>query len=205
MPASGNTETEIKLRLHSVGQGRRLLRRAGFGLLRHRIRELNLLFDSPELGLRRKSSLLRLRRAGSHSTFTFKGPAPPGKHKTRQELEVAVRDADVLEAILLECGLRVVFRYEKYRTEYGGGDSEGLVTLDETPMGTFLELEGSPGWIDRSARLLGFVESDYITATYGELYAAYARQHRLDLGEMTFGGPKTEVNCSSSRSHDASC
>jgi len=39
------------------------------------------------------------------------------------------------------------------------------VTLD--PSGVFLELDGSPAWIDRTARRLGFSESQYITRSYG--------------------------------------
>jgi hypothetical protein len=34
--------------------------------------------------------------------------------------------------------------------------------LDETPAGVFLELEGPSRWIDRTARRLGFAESDYL-------------------------------------------
>jgi hypothetical protein len=48
------------------------------------------------------------------------------------------------------------------------------LTLDETPIGCFIELEGEPGWIDVVAEKLGFDESSYITASYGGLY----RQHR---------------------------
>jgi adenylate cyclase class 2 len=186
MSASGATETEIKLRLESAGQGRRLLRRHGFRVVRRRVHEDNIAFDSPELGLRRRGLLLRLRRAGSRAILTFKGVAAPGKHKTRFEIETAVNDAGALEAILLGCGLHVAWHYEKYRTEYRAPDLAGLATLDETPIGVFLELEGPPAWIDRTAELLGFDETHYLTMTYGPLYEAYARPLGLDSREMIF-------------------
>ena len=62
------------------------------------------------------------------------------------------------------------FRYEKFRTEYHRAGETGVATLDETPIGVYLELEGAPAWIDRSARRLGFAESDYSTASYYGLY-----------------------------------
>jgi adenylate cyclase class 2 len=92
-----------------------------------------------------------------------------------------------MEAILTQLGYRPVFRYEKFRTEYtkraGNG---GKVLLDETPIGNFLEIEGSPRWIDRSARLLGFSSDEYITRSYGYLYLAYCREKRIRPKDMLF-------------------
>jgi hypothetical protein len=58
--------------------------------------------------------------------------------------------------------------------------------LDETPIGNFLELEGSPRWIDRTARLLGFSSSDYINRSYGYLYLAFCRERRIRPKDMLF-------------------
>ena len=92
-----------------------------------------------------------------------------------------------VETIFTHMGYRPVFRYEKFRTEYtkraGNG---GKVLLDETPIGNFLEIEGSPRWIDRSARLLGFSSEDYITRSYGYLYLAYCREKRIPPKDMLF-------------------
>ena len=57
--------------------------------------------------------------------------------------------------------------------------AHGKVLLDETPIGNFLEIEGSPRWIDRTARALGFFDGDYITRSYGYLYLAYCRERRM--------------------------
>jgi len=178
--ASGSKkEVEIKLRLTDAAEGRRRLREAGFRVARRRVFERNVIFDTPSQSLRGRGHLLRLRTAGTRSLVTFKGPAELGKHKIRKEIEFEIEAGAPLAQILEALGYHPVFRYEKYRTEYvQAAGAAGLAMLDETPVGTFLELEGPPRWIDRTARLLGFPESAYITASYAELHAAAANGHR---------------------------
>ena len=101
----------------------------------------------------------------------YKSPAAiGGRHKSREELEIEISDAGTALAILENLGFHRVFRYQKYRTEYSQPGARGVVTLDETPIGCYLEVEGSPRWIDRTARKLGFSEKHYITASYGALF-----------------------------------
>ncbi len=61
-----------------------------------------------------------------------------------------------------------------------------MATLDETPIGIYLELEGTPAWIDRTARRIGFREEDYITESYGRLYLDWCRKNRVKPGDMVF-------------------
>src|ERR1700722_18322479 len=95
-------------------------------------------------------------------------------------------DGNALEQILNEIGFHPIFRYEKFRTEYMKAPGAGKVMLDETPVGNFFEIEGSPRWIDRTARLLGFTTNDYITRSYGYLYLAYCRERRMAPSDMLF-------------------
>jgi len=186
MSRIGSRETEIKLALADVAEGRRLLHEAGFRVSRRRLFESNTLFDTSRGILRRKKCLLRLRQAGSKAMLTFKGPPVEAKYKDREELEVGLSDSGEFNEILSRLDYMPAFRYEKYRTEYSRSGEPGTATLDETPIGMYLELEGPPAWIDRSARRLGFNESDYITASYYGLYADYCRDHGLHLADMTF-------------------
>jgi len=91
-----------------------------------------------------------------------------------------------VEQILNEIGYYPIFRYEKFRTEYTKAPGTGKVLLDETPIGNYLEIEGSPRWIDRTAKLLGFSCADYITRSYGYLYLAYCRERRTQPTDMIF-------------------
>ncbi|HUB80829.1 MAG TPA: class IV adenylate cyclase [Bryobacteraceae bacterium] len=180
------TETEIKLAVAGVRPARKLLRSAGFRIERRRVFESNLVFDTPRLTLRRTSQLLRLRQAGKAITVTYKGKPVVGRHKSREELEFTVPDAAMMATIFERLGYRPVFRYEKFRTEYRLERGSGLATLDETPVGIYLELEGSPAWIDRMAKRMGFGDRDYITASYARLYLDWCRENRVTPGNMVF-------------------
>src|SRR5258706_561472 len=107
--------------------------------------------------------------------------------KSNQEIETEISDAEQMRRILSALSLRPSFRYEKFRTTYVLKDLHNLkIELDETPIGTFLELEGSPSAINRAAKLLGYIPSQYITQTYGALYIADSRRHGLKPANMLF-------------------
>jgi adenylate cyclase, class 2 len=179
-------ETEIKLAVRDARSARQRLRAAGFASSRRRVFEVNLVFDTADLALRQSSRLLRLRQAGRTVTLTYKGAPVTGKHKSREELEVDVADLDAMSVIVGQLGYQQVFRYEKYRTEYRQPLRTGVATVDETPVGVFLELEGTPAWIDRTARTLGFDEDAYITASYARLYLEWCAAHGLKPTNMIF-------------------
>lgn len=168
-----------------------MLRAAGFRVSKRRVFEANTLFDTARGALRRTGRLLRVREAGAIGTLTYKGPDAAGKYKDREELEVQVREPRRLAGLLTHLDFIPGFRYEKYRTEYQRPGEAGLATLDETPIGVYLELEGARRWIDRNARRLGFPESAYITASYYGLYADYCRRHGQRLAHMTFAAAPT--------------
>lgn len=183
---TNNQEVEIKLRAPGDPEEmRRRLQAAGFTVSKPRVFESNALFDTVENKLREASQLLRLRNVGDDSILTYKGPSSPGKHKSREEIETQVSDARKMELIVARLGFKLTFRYEKFRTEYQA-DQEGTVTLDETPIGLYIEVEGNADWIDRIATKLGFSEKDYITQSYGTLYLDYCRERGLTPSNMVF-------------------
>lgn len=180
-------EIEIKLRVPGdIREMRKKLRRLGFRIHKRRVFESNVLFDDAKQRLRKHGKLLRVRRSGRGGLLTLKGPPEPGVYKKRLEMETELPDSDLIERIFAQLGYHPVFRYEKFRTEYTRGSSDGKAQLDETPIGNFLELEGPPRWIERTARLLGFSRADYVNRTYGSLYLAYCRQRRIQPRDMLF-------------------
>ena len=180
-------EIEIKLRLTGkLAKMRRTLAKLGFRVTKPRALESNILFDNAKRNLRKHGKLIRVRLTSGHRKLTFKGPSQPGKYKKRLEIEFDLPDNARLEPIFNHMGYHPVFRYEKYRAEYSKPRGLGIVLLDETPIGNYLELEGPPRWIDQTARLLGFSHRDYITRSYGYLYLAYCRERRIRSKDMLF-------------------
>ena len=186
--ADPTREIEVKLRLQDAGRTAAVLLANGFLVVQPRAFEANEVFDTPERTLRAQRRLLRLREFAGAATFTYKGTPEAGRYKSREELETVVSDPAALRQILERLGLQLFFRYEKYRTIYQRpGDAAGLVVLDETPIGMWLELEGQPEWIDRTAALLGFTPQQYVTESYGGLWLRYCEEHAIDRPNMVFG------------------
>jgi adenylate cyclase class 2 len=179
-------ETEIKLEVPGAKFARRLLRAAGFRVSRRRVFETNTVFDTPRGSLSAAATLLRVREAGGTNTLTYKGRPVAGRHKSREELELEISDAGAMAAILARLGFHPASRYEKYRTEFQQPRRSGVIMLDETPIGVFLELEGTAYWIDRTAHRLGFEESHYITRSYGGLYLEWCKRQRVKPSNMVF-------------------
>jgi adenylate cyclase class 2 len=110
------------------------------------------------------------------------------RYKVREEAETGVTDPHALADVLSALGLAPSFRYEKYRTTYRLPRlGTLLVELDQTPIGIFLELEGSPRSIDRASRLLGYTPRDYLVSSYAALYYDHCRRHRQPPRHMLFG------------------
>ena len=230
-------ETEIKLKIRDRKAFQRILKRLGakpVGSATGRVREENLIFDTPDGGLAKHGQLLRLRtetaapaskkspkankpkKSGkatpatsskspipTRQILTFKRPtaqqmATPssrypsfGSHKVRDEIEAQVTDSANLVRIFEGLGMRGWFRYEKYRTTYQLPAKQSwarglLIEIDETPIGTFVELEGPPAAIDRAATELGYSKRDYILTNYLALYAEDCRRKGQQPQNMLF-------------------
>jgi adenylate cyclase class 2 len=175
---NGPVETEIKIPFPAgAAEALRLIEQRGYQMLSPRTLESDQVFDRPDQTLRRAGQLLRLRSAAGQSILTYKGPALPSRHKSREEIETSCSSPESLQQILERLGYTPSFRYQKYRTTFRAMDEPGIVVLDETPIGVFLELEGPADWIDRTALRLGFAETDYVTRSYASLYQEYLEQH----------------------------
>lgn len=166
---------------------RRALRRAGFRRVA-REWERDIVLDNESAVLRQSRRLLRLRRHGRRWKLTLKGaPHADARYKSRPETETEIGDGQCLLRILAELGYQPAFRYEKKRSSYRQQDRGPIASLDVTPIGTFLELEGPRAWIDRTARALGYSPGDYITKSYGLLYQEYCEARGQKPSNMVFG------------------
>jgi adenylate cyclase, class 2 len=177
-------EREIKLRCPSVEAARAAALNAGALPLRDRRLQDDCLLDTPDMRLRREGSTLRVRSESGTSRITFKGPVQPAAMKVREEIEAVVGDGALVLTILERLGFRPWFRYQKYREEFS---AEGcVVAVDDTPIGSFVEIEGSEVGITLVAEALGRGPSDYVLASYRALYVDHCQQRGIAVSDMLF-------------------
>jgi adenylate cyclase, class 2 len=202
-PRKTQAEIEVKLRVTDLAAAIRAIEELG-AVSHGRVFESNTLYDTPHSDLRRRGRLLRVRsesaplagrrnRQGRARTVVLTSKAPPpqphstkkkSRYKERAEREVVASHSRDWRATLARLGFQPQFHYEKYRTSFR---LRGLhLDLDETPIGTFLELEGHPAAIDQVARTLGYTTASYIRATYWDLQASDCRRHDRPMKNMVF-------------------
>ena len=183
---SSSHEVEIKFRVADIEHLVARLHQLGFQQVTPRTHEMNTLFDLPGHPLRSRGDVLRVRKYGETWVLTHKAKRQnqTGPHKTRVETETRVDNGEKMEAILRALDFAPSFRYEKFRAEWKGGN--GHVVIDETPIGTYGEIEGPPEWIDSVARDLEIDRKDYITETYAGLFNSWKQQTGSAAKNMTF-------------------
>ena len=177
-------EREVKLRFSSAPEARAAVMATGaVPLLGRRLQE-DALLDTPDEQLRHQRSALRLRRENGSSRITFKGPVQPDVMKVREEIETIVGDGEVLRRVFEALGLRIWFRYEKYREEFSHQDV--IVAIDETPVGVFVEIEGAERGITEMTAALGRTPADFIVQSYYSLFMQHRQAQGTTAHDMVF-------------------
>ncbi len=183
-----SVEIEVKFRVADVAALAARLLAVGFHEQTSRTFEHNVLFDTPAHTLRARHSILRIRHYGERWVLTHKclpdDYDPAERHKHRQETETAIADGEALATVFERLGYVRTFLYEKWRTEFA--DEVGHCVIDETPIGTFAELEGPEAWIDSRSRALGLAPADLLTLSYGRLFEAWRAETGSTAEQLTF-------------------
>ena len=161
-------ETEVKLRIPSSDALLPLLAALSFVPVEPMQDEESTLWDRGG-ELLAKGSALRLRRYGGKSLLTWKGPQQPDpKLKIRPEIQTVIADHEAMEGILTALGYLPVLRITKRRATFKRDGLEAC--LDETPFGSYLELEGDPQAIRLAMENLGLGISHIEPRTYATLF-----------------------------------
>jgi adenylate cyclase, class 2 len=177
-------EREIKLRFRDAAEAREAILAAGATPLRGRRLQEDYLLDSSDDQLRHRRCVLRVRLECGKTLLTFKGPVQNSPMKLREEMETVVADGLLLMHVLEELGFRVWFRYEKFREEFAHEDV--TIAIDETPVGIFVEIEGSEHGIHHMAAALARNPNDFVTDSYRGLYVKHCESNGLPLADMLF-------------------
>ena len=177
-------ERELKLRFADAGVARAAVAATGAVLRRARRLQQDALLDTDDGLLRASRSALRVRTEAGRSVLTFKGPVQPSAMKLREEIETDVTDGAALLSVLERLGFRVWFRYEKYREEFSLAAS--IIAIDETPVGTFVEIEGDEADVAAAAQALGRTSADYLLDSYRGLFARRCEEQGVPFSDMLF-------------------
>jgi adenylate cyclase class 2 len=179
-------EQEMKIPVPSLSALRRRLAEHGGRVLHPLAMEDNWVLDNGTRSLAASGRLLRLRRFGERLILTLKGEASFSQGvKTRVEVETDVGDAEHMLTILLGLGFTPVRRYQKRRELWSF--QRVFVALDETPMGSFVELEGPADELPSAVQTLELDPGAAVRGTYLDLWSTHRTAHPDAPEDMVFG------------------
>jgi adenylate cyclase class 2 len=181
---AAHLEREVKLRYDDPQTARAAVLAAGGAPFHGRRLQDDRLLDTEGGLLRERRCVLRVRTESGRSVLTFKGPVQPSTMKVREELETIVGDGPLVIRLFEELGFRVWFRYQKYREEFSL--DEVIVAVDETPVGTFVEIEGGELGITAASQALGRTTADHLCDSYRTLFVRYCDERGLPATDMVF-------------------
>ncbi|WP_213803310.1 class IV adenylate cyclase [Granulicella sp. dw_53] len=192
-----SAEIELKFPVSDPAAFQSRLPSLGFHLDTPRTFEHNTLYDTAARDLLARKHILRIRQYGAVCTVTHKrrpGPEDPvdtTRYKVRIETETVVGEAAALAEIFQQLGYAPAFIYEKYRSEWShpidpDNPTMAHLVLDETPIGTWAELEGPTAWIDRTLEDLGIDPSTCLTDSYGKLFLDWKKRTGSPAENLTF-------------------
>ena len=187
-------EVEIKLAVPDLKVFLQGLARLRPRRISERKFEDNFILDLPRLRLNERGLMLRVRNEDGKGFLTFKGaPRVSKTFKIREELETECDPTETLK-LFQKMGYQIAFRYQKYRTIYqtravpapGGQPQPVMVMIDETPIGNYVELEGTTHGVSHIAQNLGYKKREFIRETYHTLFSSYCRKNGRPPRDMVF-------------------
>ena len=184
MNKSALQEVEVKLHTPDLARVQGALEARGATLLKPRLFERNVRYDSADGALSAQGVVLRLRQDDS-ARLTFKADERVVDGiSSRFEAEVEVSDFALTDVILQGLGYTVALVYEKYRTTYALEGAE--VVLDELPFGNFTEIEGDAATIERVVGQLGLAGARRMGGSYVYIFSGLKRRLGLAARDCTF-------------------
>ena len=152
----------IEVELKSVVDDLALRRRAvesGGAVLTFEGRLADRRYDTPDRALHGRDHVLRMRSysdaSGARAELDWKGPTRrEDGYKSREEIEVHVREPEALAAMLERLGYRVTMEIDREIAQYDLGGA--MVRFECYPrMDVLVEVEGTPPLIERAIAALG--------------------------------------------------
>jgi adenylate cyclase class 2 len=179
---TNNREIEIKFKIDKPTAIRKILKNQKAKFI-GRVFEKAIQFDTSSKNLKKHGKFLRV-RSGFKNTLTFKRKIDNKKFKEREEIELEISEPEKMKEILEKLGFTKMLIMEKYREKWNLAGTE--IDIDKLPFGTFIEIEGKPKLIQKTAKILGLDLKDGITATYWGLWRKFAKKKGIKDENITF-------------------
>lgn len=180
MEKKDNKEIEVRFLLRDLPKFAANLVCAGAICVRPRYLEINELFDTPDKRLNRNFETLRLRTDWTHK-ITYKRALT---FNIRKEIEFEVSNINSAREMINELGYARYLYFEKYRSMFEWDGAQ--VTIDETPIGAFVEIEDSSlDKIEDKSVILNLDWDAQVRKSYFECFQAIQEKDG-SLESMTF-------------------
>lgn len=187
-------EIELKFPISNLDSLTSRLIQLGFHQDTPRTFEHNTLYDTPARDLRSRREILRIRQYGPVCTVTHKRLSAEDdprntRYKVRIETETKVAEGPALAEIFRNLGYVPAFVYDKFRSEWSPPASTevtGHLVIDETPIGSFVEIEGPTAWIDETVAKLGVDPASCLIDSYGKLFLDWKQRTGSPAENLTF-------------------
>ena len=168
-------EIELKILEIKVEEVRKKLKALG-AEKKEKVEIHALHFDYPNLQLKEKKELLRLRRVGERTELCFKGKSKEGHFRVSEEIEVQTDSFEKTIDILKRVGLIIRSESKKTRESYTFGKMHFEIdTFPKVP--SFLEIEcPSKEEIENWVQRLGYTLDQTTNMTGGEVLEYYKKK-----------------------------
>ena len=158
-------EIEIKIETNDFEPTKKQLKLIG-AKKESSVFEKNIIFDKNNT-FKNNDCLLRIRN-DKKITMCYKGPREKSDTiQIREEIEFEVSNLEKAIQFIKRLGFKQTKIYEKKRETWQYKNTE--IVLDELPFGKYIEIEGTKKDIQKTAELLKFNKTKYLTKTYFEL------------------------------------
>ena len=105
----------------------------------------------------------------------------------RIELETSISDVESVVNMMPYFGFKNKISWEKNRINFhSNNDIKFCISLDETPMGYFLEIESTEAEIEKIIKMLELNDSQRTSKSYLGLWDEYRKANHIDEVDMMF-------------------
>jgi len=184
-------EIEVKYQLVFLPKIKKIMDANDF-VFKGKYFERNIIFDTRDESLKKENRLLRLRISTKdlihvQGILTTKTKLPNEEFKSSNEVETLIQNPHAVLQVFKNA-FEKHFEYQKFRSEYVSKELKVTACVDELPIGTFLELEGTTNEdLKRVIKLFKLEKIPQIVKSYPTLCGGKNQTYEFSYVKKAFG------------------